>query len=42
MDILTDRMGVQPILPVKVSVTTDPMLNYDGDFDGYDDRDVWC
>ena len=28
-----DRMGVQPFLPIKVSVTFDTMLSFDGDFD---------
>ena len=28
------RMGVQPILPVKVPVTIGTMLNFDGDCDG--------
>ena len=28
-----DKMGVQPILFVKVSVTIDTMLNFDGDGD---------
>ena len=34
---LTDRMGVQPNLSVKVSVTIDTMLNFDRNFDGCDD-----
>ena len=31
---------MQPILSVKVSVTTGTMLNFDGDFDGHSDGDV--
>ena len=30
-----NRMGVQPILPVKVSITINTMLNFDSDFDGH-------
>ena len=37
-----DRMDVQPLLPVKVSVTIDTMLNFDHDFDGHGDGDVKC
>ena len=40
MDTLMNRMGVQPILPVKVSITINTMLNFDGDFDR--DGDVIC
>ena len=39
-DTLTERMGVQPILPIKVSATIDTMLNFDVDFDGH--NDVTC
>ena len=39
-DTLTDRMGVEPILPIKMSVTIDTMLNFDGDFDRHSDGDV--
>ena len=39
---LTDRMGSRSILPIKVSVTTDTMLNFDDDFDGHGDGDVTC
>ena len=35
-------MGLQPILPVKVSVTFSPMLNFDNKFHWYDDGDVTC
>ena len=35
-----DRIGVQPISPIKVSVTNDTMLNFDSDFDGPSDGDV--
>ena len=34
---LTDRTGVQSILPIKVSITIDTMLNFDGDFHGHND-----
>ena len=37
-----EKMGVQPILPIKVSVIFDTMLNFDGDFDGHGDGDVTC
>ena len=33
-------MGVQPILPNKVAVTIDTMLNFDSDSDGLGDGDV--
>ena len=33
-------MGVQPILPVKVPITIDTVLN--GDFDGHCDGDITC
>ena len=42
MDTLTDRMGSQPILLVKVSVIIDTMLNFDSDFDGHGEGDVTC
>ena len=43
-DTLTDRMGLQPILPIKVSITIDTMLHFDSDFDGqsHGDVDVTC
>ena len=34
-DTLTERMNVYPILPIKVSVTIDTMLNFGGDFEGH-------
>ena len=34
------RIGVQSILPVKVSITIDTMLNFDDEFDGH--GDVTC
>ena len=37
-DTLTDRMGVQPILPIKVSITT----GNDSDFDGHGDGYITC
>ena len=39
---LTDRMGVQPILSVKVSVIIDTMLSFDGDFDEQSDDGTTC
>ena len=42
MDTSTVKMAVQPILLVKVSITIDTMLNFDGDDDGHDDGDVKC
>ena len=35
METLTPRIGVQPILPVKVSITIDTVLNVSGDFEGH-------
>ena len=35
-----ERMGIQPILPVKLSITIDTMLNFDSD--GHGDCDVTC
>ena len=35
-----DRMGVQPIFPIKVSVTIGTMLNFDSDFNGHGDGDI--
>ena len=37
-DTLTDRMGVQPILPIKMSITT----GNDSDFDGHGDSNITC
>ena len=42
MDTLVHRMGVQPTLPVKVSVTIDIMLNLEDDFDEHSDHEVTC
>ena len=39
-DTLKDRMGVQPMVPIKVSVIVDTLLNFDGDFD--EDDGVTC
>ena len=39
---LMDRMGVQLILPVKVSITIGIRFNFDGGFDGHGDVDVTC
>ena len=33
-------MGEQPNLPIKVSIISDMMLNFDDDFDGHSDGDV--
>ena len=33
-------MGVQRILPIKVSITIDTMLNFKSDFDGRNDGNV--
>ena len=35
-------MGVQPILPVKVSITINIMLNFDSKFNGHGDANVTC
>ena len=35
-------MGVQPTLPIKVSVTIDTMLNFDGDFGRHRNSDITC
>ena len=40
MDHLTGRMGTEPILPVKQSVSIDITINFDGDGDG--DGDGTC
>ena len=39
---LLDRMGVQTILPIKVSVTIDTILNFDGDFGRHRNSHVTC
>ena len=39
---LTENIGVQPILPIKVSITSAIMLNIDGDLYGYATGDVIC
>ena len=39
---MTDRMGVQSILPVKVSFTIETVLNFDADFDGHGEGEVTC
>ena len=33
-DRLTDRMGTEPILPIKRSISIDTMIYFDGDGDG--------
>ena len=42
MDTLKDRVGVQPILPIEVSITIDTMLNFDCNFDEYGDGYGTC
>ena len=37
-----DRMGVQSILPMKVSITIGTMLNFYDEFDGHGDGDGTC
>ena len=37
-----DRMDVQPILHVEVSITIDSWTNFHCDFDGYGEDDVIC
>ena len=39
---LTIRMGCEPILSVKWSVSIDTMINFDGDSDGHGDGDSTC
>ena len=34
-----NRMGVQPILPIKGSITIETMSNFNGDFEGHGDDD---
>ena len=36
------RMGTEPILSGKWSVSIDTMINFDGDGDGYGDGDGMC
>ena len=36
------RIGVQSILPVKMSITIGTMLNFDNEFDGHSDGDGTC
>ena len=42
MDHLTDRLGSEPILSVKRTVTIDTMIQFDGDIDGHGDGDGTC
>ena len=39
---LTDRMGSEPILSVKRSLSIGTMLNFDSDCDGHGDGDGTC
>ena len=41
-DSLTGKMGVRPILPVRLSVTIATMLNFDGHCDGDGDGVGMC
>ena len=41
-DTLKDTVGVQPILPIEVSITIDTMLNFGCDFDEYGDGNGTC
>ena len=37
-----DRRVVQPIFPIKASVTIGTMLNFDSDFNGHGGGDITC
>ena len=37
-----ERICVQPILPMKVSITIGTMLNFYDEFDAHGDGDVTC
>ena len=37
-----DRIGMQPMVAIKVSVTIDTLLNFEGDVNGHTDADVTC
>ena len=39
---LMGRMGTEPILSVKRSVSIDTMINFDGDEEGHGDGDGTC
>ena len=39
---LTGRMGTEPILSIKRSVSIDTMINFDSDGDGHGDGDGTC
>ena len=41
-DCLTDRLGSEPILSIKWSVSIGTMLNFDGDCDGHGEGDGTC
>ena len=41
-DSLTGKMGIRPILPVRLSVTIATMLNFDGHCDGDGDGVGMC
>ena len=42
MDHLMSKMGTEPILPLKQSVSIDTMVNFDGHGDGGGDGDGKC
>ena len=42
VSIVTVRMGSEPSLPVKRSLSIDTMLNFDGDGDGHGNSDGTC
>ena len=39
---MTVRMGSEPILSVKQSISIDTMIKFDGDIDGHEDGDGMC
>ena len=41
-DRLTDRLGLEPTLSVKRSITIDTMIQFDRDIDGHGDGDGTC
>ena len=39
---VTGRMGAEPILSIKRSISIDTMINFDSDGDGHGDVDGMC
>ena len=39
---LTSRMGTEPILSIKRSISIDTMINFDGDGERHGDEDGTC